>query len=125
MLDMYRSEEDERRHWRRVPVRFTMNCRRLGRGEDDMVAEAVDLSPGGVRLRAPDRLITGDVVLCWTHDGDGETVIGLKGLVVQARAHRGEPSSVHVAWTSLSEESREELSRLLRLHDAEQPTAGD
>lgn len=124
MLDMFRSEEDARRHWRRVPVRFTMHCRRLGRGEHDMVVDAVDLSPGGVRLRAPDRLITGDIVLCWSDNGGSDTVIGFKGLVVHSQSHRGDHSSVHIAWTNLSPESREELSRLLRLHDAEQPTAG-
>lgn len=124
MLDVFRSEEDSRRHWRRVPVRFTMRCRRLGRGEHEMVAEAVDLSPGGVRLRVPDDLMTGDIVLCWMDNGNGDTAIGFKGLVVQARSQRHELCHVHIAWTSLSEESREELGRLLTHHDAEQPAAG-
>lgn len=119
MLDMFRSEEDSRRHWRRVPVRLTMHCRRLGRGEHEMMVEAVDLSPGGVRLRAPDQLITGDIVLCWTESGDGDTAVGFKGLVVQARTQRHDVSFVHVAWTNLSPDSREELGRLLTLHDAE------
>jgi hypothetical protein len=125
MLETFRSDEDARRQWRRVPVRFTMHCKRLGRGEHEMVVEAVDLSPGGVRLRAPDRLITGDIVLCWTDTGDGDTAIGFKGLVVQARPGRGERSHVHVAWTNLSDESRDELSRLLAVHDdADQESAG-
>lgn len=121
--EMFRSRDDARRQWRRVPVRFTMRCRRLGRGDDEMVVEAVDLSPGGARLRARDRLMTGDVVLCWTDSAGGEDAVGLKGLVVQARAHRDETCDVHVAWTNLSPESGEELGRLLTLHDAAPPAA--
>lgn len=122
MLEAYRSDEDSRRQWRRVPVRFAMRCKRLGRGEDEMGVEAVNLSPGGVRLRAPDRLLTGDIVLCWTATDGSGTAIGFKGLVVQARPGPDGTSDAHVAWTTLSGESREELARLLRLHDA---TAAD
>lgn len=121
--ERFRSEEDSRRRWRRVPVRLTMHCRRLGRGEQEMVVEAVDLSPGGVRLRAPDRLITGDVVLCWTDSGSEAAPVGLKGLVVQARAHRNETCDVHVAWTNLSPESGDLLNRLLTLHETQHPAA--
>lgn len=122
-LEMFRSDEDSRRQWRRVPVRFAMHCRRLGRGDDEMVVEAVDLSPGGVRLSGPDRLMTGDVVLCSMEPGGDDSAAGLKGLVVQARAHRNGMCQVHVAWTNLSPESREELGRLLTLHDTEEPVA--
>ncbi|MGQ0520375.1 MAG: PilZ domain-containing protein [Actinomycetota bacterium] len=118
MLEAYRSDEDSRRQWRRVPVRFAMRCKRLGRGEYEMGVEAMNLSPGGVRLRAPDRLITGDIVLCWTDTDGGDTAIGFKGLVVQARPGPNGMSDAHVAWTTLSGESREELGRLLRQHDA-------
>ena len=123
-LEMFRSEEDSRRQWRRVPARFKLHCKRLGRGGDEMVVDALDLSPGGVRLRAPDRLMTGDVVLCWTDSSDSGSTAGLKGLVVQARAHRNGMCEVHVAWTNLSPESSDELGRLLSLHDSEQPVAG-
>ena len=125
MLDTFRTEDDERRHWRRVPVRLTMHCKRLGRGEYEMDVQAVDLSPGGVRLRAPDRLITGDIVLCWSDSADGDTAIGFKGLVVQARSQRDETCHAHVAWTNLSHESREELARLLNVHDTERPAPVD
>lgn len=117
MLEGYRSDEDSRRQWRRVPVRFAMRCKRLGRGEHEMGVEAMNLSPGGVRLRTPDRLITGDIVLCWTEDGGADTAVGFKGLVVQARPGGNGRCDVHVAWTNLSGESREELGRLLRRHD--------
>lgn len=123
-FERFRSKEDSRRQWRRVAVRLTMHCRRLGRGEHEMVVEAVDLSPGGVRLRAPAPLITGDVVLCWT-DSDSETsTVGIKGLVVQARAHRNETCDVHVAWTNVSPQSGEELGRLLALHEGQRPAVG-
>lgn len=116
MLEAYRSDEDSRRQWRRVPVRFAMRCRRLGRGEYEMGVEVMNLSPGGVRLRAPDRLITGDIVLCWAAT-DADTAIGFKGLVVQARPGSNGMSDAHVAWTNLSGESRDELGRLLRQHE--------
>lgn len=121
MMEMFRSEEDSRREWRRVPVWFTMRCKRLGRGDEEMLVEAVDLSPGGVRLRGPDRLMTGDVVLCWMASGSRDSTAGLKGLVVQARARRNDMCDVHVAWTNLSPESGEELGRLLILHDTDEP----
>lgn len=123
-LDMYRSEEDSRRQWRRVSVHFTMRCKRLGRTDDEMVVKAVDLSPGGVRLHAPDRLMTGDIVLCWVDGGGDEFSVGLKGLVVRARSQDTRAGDVHVAWTNLSPESREELARLLTLHDFEREQAG-
>lgn len=123
-LEMFRSKEDSRREWRRVPVRFTMRCRRLGRGDLEMAVEAVNLSPGGVRLRAPQRLITGDVVLFWADSGGGDPAVGLKGLVVQATAHRNGSSDVHVAWTNVSPEGGEELARLLTVHGTEQPPSG-
>jgi len=117
-LEMFRSEEDSRRQWRRVPVSLSLNCRRLGRGEDEFAVEAVDLSPGGVRLRGVEMLHTGDVVLCWM--GSSEPSRGcLKGLVVQVRPLPDQMADVHVAWTNLSAESVEELARILVLHDQE------
>lgn len=125
-LEMFRSESDARRRWRRVPVRFSMQCKRLGRAEHQMVVEAVDLSPGGIRLRAPSRLMTGDVVLFWTDDGGEDPAVGLKGLVVQGGPPRDGPCDAHVAWTNLSDESSAELARLLTLHDgADDPRAKD
>lgn len=117
-LEMFRSDQDSRRQWRRVPVAFTMRCKRLGRAEQEMVVRAVDLSPGGVWLHAPDPLLTGDSVLCWIED-EGGSVAGIKGLVVQGTAHRDRGHDAHVAWTNLSPESGEELARLLTLYDSE------
>lgn len=121
-LEMFRSGEDSRRQWRRIPVSLTMNCRRLGRGEAAFTVEAVDLSPGGVRLRGVEMLNTGDVVLCWM--GSQEPSRGcLKGLVVQVRPVNDGKADGHVAWTNLSAESVEELSRLLALHDEKKASA--
>lgn len=100
-----------------------MRCRRLGGGDEEMVVEAVDLSPGGVHLSAPADLMTGDVVVCWTDSGRSGSTAGFKGLVVQARADRDQRCHAHVAWTNLSAESRDELGRLLTLHDTGEPPA--
>lgn len=56
------STSSERRTTPRVPTRFTVHCRRLGRGGIDDDVEVVDLSMGGLRIVAPDRLQVGDVV---------------------------------------------------------------
>ena len=123
-LEMFRSAEDSRRHWRRVPVRFELHCTRIGRSEQEMVVEAMNMSPGGVRLRAPQRLMTGDVVLFWVEPGVADSPVALKGLVVQATAHRNGACDVHVAWTNLSPASSDELARLLTIHDTERRADG-
>lgn len=122
-LETFRSTEDSRRQWRRVPVRFTVRCKRLGWGDDEMMVEAVNLSPGGARLRAPEQLTTGDVVMCWIDSGNGDFPAGVKALVVQAESHRADMCDVHVAWTNLSVESEQQLKRLLVQHDSEGPGA--
>ncbi len=123
-VEMFRSEEDSRREWRRVPAELTMRCRRLGPSEDEKLLDTIDLSPGGARLRAPDWLTTGDVVSCWMNSDGQTSKVGLKGLVVQARPHEDETCDVHVAWTNLSPESSEELGRLLILHEAQRSAEG-
>lgn len=120
-LEIFRSTEDSRRQWRRVRVQFTVRCKRLGWGDDEMVLEAVDLSPGGARLRAPKQLMTGDVVMCWIDSGSGDSTTAVKALVVQSESDGEEMCDVHVAWTNLSAESEQELGRLLAQHDTEQP----
>lgn len=123
-LERFRSEGDARRNWRRMPVELTLRCKRLGRAELEMDVTTVDTSPGGVRLRAPDRLITGDIVLCWMDGGGGGATARLKGLVVQASTQHKRTCEAHVAWTSLTPESGAELDRLLSRHDPEHETAG-
>lgn len=118
--ERFRSAEDTRRTWQRVPVRLTMRCRRLGFGGVDEEGEAVDLSPGGVRLRAPDRLGTGDVVLCSVVVAGSE--VDLKGLVVHTSGRRDGFCDVHVAWTNLSDAARDGLDHLLELQESVKPS---
>lgn len=118
-LERYRCDDLRgRRAFRRVPVRFTLRCRRIGRGGFDTAVEAVDLSPGGVRFRTRDGLDTGDVVLVSAALANGDTVV-FKGLVVQvARFDTSGLEEVHVAFTGLSSTAQDDLARLLDLHDA-------
>jgi hypothetical protein len=113
-----------RRAFRRVPVRFTLRCRRIGRAGFDTAVEAVDLSPGGVRFRARRGLDTGDVVLVSAALTNGDTVV-FKGLVVQVAGFDASGlDEVHVAFTRLSSAAQDDLARLLDLHDtAAYPTA--
>lgn len=119
-LERYRCDDLRgRRAFRRVPVRFTLRCRRIGRGGFDSAVEGVDLSPGGVRFRARYGLDTGDVVLV-TAALDGTDEVVFKGLVVQvARFDGGGVDEVHVAFTGLSADAQDDLARLLELHDTE------
>ena len=117
-LERYRCDDERgRRAFRRVPVRFTLRCRRIGRGGFDNVVEGVDLSPGGVRFRSRTGLDTGDVVLV-TAAVNGDDAVVFKGLVVQvAGLEGGWVDEVHVAFTGLSTAAQDDLARLLELHD--------
>jgi hypothetical protein len=117
-LERYRCDDLRgRRAFRRIPVRFTLRCRRIGRGGFDCAVEGVDLSPGGVRFRARHGLDTGDVVLV-TASLSGEDSVVFKGLVVQVAGIEGDGlDEVHVAFTGLSTDAQDDLARLLDLHD--------
>jgi hypothetical protein len=117
-LERYRCDDDRgRRAFRRVPVRFALRCRRIGRAGFDNVVEGVDLSPGGVRFRSRNGLGTGDVVLV-TAALNGDDAVVFKGLVVQvAGLEGGWVDEVHVAFTGLSTAAQDDLARLLELHD--------
>lgn len=118
-LERYRCDDLRgRRAFRRVPVRFTLRCRRIGRRGFDTAVEGVDLSPGGVRFRARRGLDTGDVVLV-SASLTGDDTVMFKGLVVQVTGLDGEGlDEVHVAFTTLSTDAQDGLARLLDLHDA-------
>jgi hypothetical protein len=117
-LERYRCDDLRgRRAFRRVPVRFTLRCRRIGRTGFDAAVEGVDLSPGGVRFRARQGLDTGDVVLVTAELTAGDTAV-FKGLVVQVLGLDGDSvTEVHVAFTGLSGGAQDDLARLLELHD--------
>lgn len=104
---------EERRHHKRLPVRTSVRCRRLGRGGFDEEVTSLDLSAGGALLRADHRLDVGDVLSL-----DLEVAgfsIGLRGLVVAARPVRPDTEEryVHVAFTGLDPDRLASLGRLL------------
>lgn len=123
-LEQYRCDDPRgRRAFRRVPVRFALRCRRIGRAGFDVAVEGVDLSPGGVRFRTRPGLDTGDVVLVTAPLTNGDEVV-FKGLVVHVAAiATSEVDEVHVAFTNLSTRAQDDLGRLLELHDAARFTA--
>lgn len=104
---------DERRQHRRLPVRTSLHCRRLGRGGFDEQVSSADLSSGGALLRADRRLGVGDVLVLDVEVG-GFT-LGLKGLVIATREIPGHADQrfVHVAFTGLSPDRLAALGRLL------------
>ncbi len=103
----------DRRQHRRLPVRTSLHCRRLGRGGFDEQLTSADLSAGGALLRADRRLGIGDVLGLDIELGG--FAVGLKGLVIATREVPGERDSryVHVAFTGLSPDRLVALGRLL------------
>ena len=106
----------ERRAHPRMPIQCTVHCRRLGRPGFDEFVEAIDLSPGGIRLRCAGELKEGDLVLT-TLNMTGED-LGLKGRVVRASTAL---HLAHIAFLNLSERSREQLDAVLSLRDTPEP----
>jgi hypothetical protein len=104
----------ERRSNPRVPVRFTLRCRRLDRAGFDEFVEAVDLSPSGARIRCKGGLHEGDVVLTTFLSVAGDDV-GLKGTVVRASLN---DQFAQVAFVDVSARSGALLDAVLSLHDA-------
>jgi c-di-GMP-binding flagellar brake protein YcgR len=108
----------QRRRERRVPVRFAVHCRRLGRGGFDEVVQTVDLSTGGAGIVAGAALVVGDVVMLTVEAGNGDEV-SCKGLVVATspspRYRR--QRHAHIAFSTLSDTTRERLTRIIDLHD--------
>jgi len=111
--------EDERRQHRRLPVRTSLHCRRLGRGGFDETVTSADLSAGGALLKADRRLDVGDVVMLEVEIGG--FAVGLKGLIIATREVSGQPGErlVHVAFTGLSPDRLEALGNLLDQWEAE------
>ena len=104
---------DERRQHKRLPVRTSVHCRRLGRGGFDEEVASLDVSAGGALLRADPRLGVGDVLSLEL--AIGGITLGLKGLVVATRdgGEDGGDRYVHVAFTGLGPDRLSSLSRLL------------
>ena len=113
VLDRYRTEPggDERREWRRVPVVFSVHCLRLGRRGFDTEVTVLDLSPGGIRVDAPDNLDGGDVVELTFSVGDMH--IPIRGLVVYTTTTDAGARHGHIAFTGLGDAALAALARLL------------
>ena len=112
---------EERRRHRRHTVQSSVRCRRLGRGGYEEEVASVDLSLGGVLVRADDRLGVGDVLVLDFPVAD--LSLGLRGLVVSVRSVAGDPDPdaryVHVAFTGLSPERLDLLCRYVEDLSAE------
>lgn len=105
----------ERRSHRRVPARLTVHCRRVGRtGVDDEV-EIIDLSMGGVRITAPERLDVGDTVEISVHDENDTLTIS--GLVVSTRTSGDDGRYGHIAFTRLGPSTLERIGHLIDVHE--------
>jgi hypothetical protein len=104
---------DERRQHRRLPVRTSLHCRRIGRGGFDEQVTSDDLSAGGALLRADRRLGVGDVLVLELDAGG--VAVNVKGLVIATREIPGQPDQryVHVAFTGLSPDRLAALAKLL------------
>jgi hypothetical protein len=103
----------ERRNQPRVPVRFTLRCRRLERAGFDEFVEAIDLSLSGVRIHYAGVLDEGDIILTTFLSVAGDDV-GLKGRVVRASP----PEHVaQLAFVDVSARSHAQLDAVLCLHD--------
>ena len=113
-------DDGERRQHRRLAVRTSVTCRRLGRGGFDEPVDTLDLSPGGALLATDTRLGVGDVLALTIEAGD--LAVSLRAMVVATRAVPGSSGRlryVHVAFTGLSPTRVAELCRLLERWDVE------
>lgn len=106
----------QRRAAQRVPVGFTMHCRRLGRGGFDEPVAAVDLSVTGAGILAGPGLVVGDVVLL-TLGADPDD-ISCKGLVVGTGPSLRYPKQrhAHIAFATLSGTTLDRLTAIVALH---------
>ena len=101
----------ERRASRRIPVRFTVQCRRQGPNAFEHRAEVVDVSLGGVRITANDRLDVGNVVELTVDEGQEQ--LTLSGLVVATSPQRSRPRYAHIAFTRLQPSTVERIGALV------------
>lgn len=101
----------ERRAHPRVPTRFDVQCRRLGRGGVDQGVEVIDLSMGGMRITSPvEQLHSGDVVELTILEAGGPLV--LNGLVVGSSPGSAVGYS-HIAFTRVGSSTLEQIGELV------------
>ena len=89
----------ERRTRPRIPASLIVHCRRLGRTGIDQDVQVVDVSMGGMRIAAPERLELGDLVAL-TMPKD-PIPLRLKGLVVGTTPKDAGVAFGHIAFTGL------------------------
>ena len=116
VLDRYRTDDDDRREFRRVSVGFAVHCLRLGRRGIDTDVKVIDLSPGGLRLHAPKGLDGGDVVELTFAVGDMK--IPVRGLVVYTTTTDKGARHGHIAFTGIGDAALLALGRLLDSADS-------
>jgi hypothetical protein len=108
------NEQDfaDRRAHPRVPASFTLHCRRLGRATIDEDVEVLDISMGGLRIVAPDRLDVGHVLELTTPEADEGKLTGL--VVGTSRADGGKHA--HIAFTRVGPPALERIAQLVDQH---------
>lgn len=107
--------DNERRSHRRVAARLTVHCRRVGRSGVDDDVEIIDLSMGGVRITAPERLDVGDTVELSVLEAD--EALTLSGLVVSTRTSGDDGRYGHIAFTRLGPTTLERIGHLIDVHE--------
>ncbi len=96
----------------RVPARFGVHCRRLGRSGVDEEVEVIDLSMGGMLIAGGAGLRTGDVVELTISEAGAP--LTLSGLVV-GNSPEGADRCSHVAFTRLEPTALERIGHLVDL----------
>lgn len=104
------SAGEERRAHPRVPTRFRVHCRRLGRGGIDQGVEVVDLSLGGLRISSPAAMQTGDVVELTVAEGSDPFVV--TGLVV-GTTPQGDDRYSNIAFTRVGPATLDHVTQLV------------
>jgi len=102
----------DRRSDVRVPARFGVHCRRLGRSGVDEDVEVIDVSMGGMLIACGAELRTGDVVELTISEAGAP--LTLSGLVVGHSAAGADRCS-HVAFTRLAPTALERIGLLVDL----------
>lgn len=96
----------------RVPARFGVHCRRLGRSGVDEDVEVIDVSMGGMRITCRGDLRAGDVVELTISEAGAP--LTLSGLVVGSSPPGSERCS-HIAFTRLAPNALEHIGHLVDL----------
>ncbi len=106
-------QHQDRRAHPRVTASFSVRVRRLGTGrrtDPSDVVQVVDLSLGGMRVKAPRWVGVGDVVQIEVDD------LGVRGLVVNVSPRQGPALHAHIAFTNISGPTLAAICEIVDLH---------